>query len=80
MARKFEEKKKDIYAVMTAHADGSIVKRWQYYSVFNFCRYYGASADEAGQVAKWCMNAEIGDSRKSDGYLIRIMELERSEV
>jgi len=76
MAKKFDEKKKDIYAVMTGHGDGSIVKAWQYYSIFNFCRFSGASSEEANAVARWCKNAEVGDSKKLNGCLIRIMELE----
>ena len=75
MAKKVEEKKMEICAVMTGHGDGSIVKVWQFYSIFNFCRSYGASKDEAGSVARWCQKAEAGESRKGEGYLIRIMEL-----
>ncbi len=76
MAKKVEEKKTDVFVVMTGDDMKSVVKRWQYYSIYDFCRGYGVSKGVAGQIAKWCNKAKIGESVGGSGFRIQIVEKE----
>ena len=76
MVKKVEEKKTDVFAVMSGEDVKSVVKRWQYYSIYDFCRSCGMSMGLAGQIAKWCNKAKIGESVGGSGFLIQIVEKE----
>ena len=76
MARSKEVKEvKEKYAVLKSKRFKKTVKAWQYYSIFDFCRSFGRSKEDANWVAEWCMRAKPGDYLNSDdGFEISIIE------
>ena len=65
----------DRYAVMTGYRMKKVVRAWQYYSVFDFCRWFGKDREESDRIAKWCRDKAVaGDSVEEDGFSIRIEE------
>lgn len=62
-------------AVMRGGRIVQVVKTWQFYSVFGFCRDFGETIEEAYKVACWCRDdAKVGDKYQAEKYRIDIEE------
>lgn len=53
------------------------VGAWQFYSIYDFCRGFGATRNFANEIANWCRDRAIcGEEYSGDGYSIQIVERE----
>ena len=79
MARRKEaEKEKVKVAVMKCGRVKKVVKVWQYYSIIDFCRWFGETREKAEEVAQWCrQKADVGERYSTDIYSIEIKEVEQ---
>ena len=65
------------FATLRSGRKKKTVKAWQYYSVFEFLRWQGETAEEADRIAKWCRDkASDGETLEKDGYSITVKEKE----
>lgn len=79
MARtKKEETAKERFAILKAGKEKREVKAWQYYSIFDFCRSFGRSREDADQIARRCRDKALDGAvlAVSEGAMIRIEERE----
>lgn len=53
------------------------VCNWQFYSIYDFCRGFGATREVANEIANWCRErANCGEEYSGDGYSIQIIDRE----